>query len=58
MRASWVESFKISVSGVRVAARRREATSAKKRLALMPEAITSMLSIYVFSSYLLFGLVF
>lgn len=38
MRASWVESFKISVSGVRVAARRREATSAKKRLALVPEA--------------------
>lgn len=38
MRASRVESFKISVSGVRVEARHREATSAKKRLALTPEA--------------------
>jgi hypothetical protein len=27
MRESWVESFKISVSGVRVAARRREAAT-------------------------------
>jgi hypothetical protein len=41
--SSWVESFKISVSGVRVAARRREANSAQKRLALMPEAIRACL---------------
>lgn len=45
--SSWVESFKISASGVRVAARRREANSAQKRLALMPEATKSMYILFL-----------
>jgi hypothetical protein len=44
--SSWVESFKISVSGVRVAARRREANSAQKRLAWMPEVTNYIFSLF------------